>query len=140
MVPCQWGSNFHCEEISWLILMKGYVDMNFIFEWSTRYLTTLTLPVCWSLCCLWAHGWVTVSASLPWGRFCPYLGWRVTSSHLSVPLPLCSIIVTWLLKDNLGFCQLWLIKKATWTIWQVPTLEYEKKSLTFHSYVKWHGV
>ena len=67
-------------------------------------LSLLTLPVCWSLWDFWAHGWVTVSASLPCGRFCPYLGWGVTSSHLSVSLPLCSIIVMWLLKANLGFC------------------------------------
>ena len=68
----------------------------------------LTLGVCWGLCGLWTHGWVTVSASLPCGRFCPCLGWGVTSSHLSVSLPLCSIIiiVTWLLKYNLGFCKL----------------------------------
>ena len=66
----------------------------------------LTLPVCWSLCGLQAHGLVTVSASLPFGRFCPYLRWGFTPSHLSVSLPLCSIIiiVTWLLTDNLGFC------------------------------------
>ena len=25
-------------------------------------------------------------------------------ANLSLSLPLCSIIVTWLLKDNLGFC------------------------------------
>ena len=46
----------------------------------------LTLSVCWSLCDFWAHGWVTVSASLPCGRFCPYLGWGVTSSHLFGPI------------------------------------------------------
>ena len=33
-----------------------------------------------------------------------YLGWVVTSTHLSVPLLLRSIIVMQLLKDNLGFC------------------------------------
>ena len=66
----------------------------------------LTLRVCWSLCGLQARGRVMVRVSLPCGRFCPYLGWpwAVTSSHLSVPVPLCSVIVTWLLKDNLGFC------------------------------------
>ena len=48
-----------------------------------------------------APGWVTVSASLPCGRFFHYLGCGVTPSHLSVPLPLCSIIIVmWLLKDN----------------------------------------
>ena len=46
----------------------------------------LTLPVCWSLFEFWAHGWVTVSASLPCGRFCPYLGWGVTSRHLFGPI------------------------------------------------------
>ena len=47
-----------------------------------------------------------VSASLSSGRFCPYLGWGVTSSHLSVLLPLCTIriILMWLLKDNERFC------------------------------------
>ena len=49
-------------------------------------------------------GLQSCSASLPYGRFCPYLSWRVISSHLSVSLPLCSIIVTWFLADNLGFC------------------------------------
>ena len=72
--------------------------LNFLFS-------PLTLPVFWSLCGLQTCGWVTVSARLPCSRFCPYLGWGVTSSHLSVSLPLCSIIiVTWLLKYNLGFC------------------------------------
>ena len=73
--------------------------LNFLFS-------LLTLCVCWSLCGLQARGWVTVSASLPCGRFCPYLGWPggVTFNHLSVPVPLCSVIVTWLLKDNSGFC------------------------------------
>ena len=62
------------------------------------YLLNLALPVCCSLCGLLAHGWATVSASLPCGKFCPYLGWDVTPSHLLVALALC------VLKDNLGFC------------------------------------
>ena len=35
---------------------------------------------------LWAHSWVTVSASLPSGRFCLYLCLGLISTHLSVAL------------------------------------------------------
>ena len=42
-------------------------------------------------------------ASLPSGRFFPYLGWGLTSTHSLVLLPLHTIMMQ-LLKDNLGFC------------------------------------
>ena len=66
------------------------------------FVFSIDLPVYWSLCGLQTRDWVTVSASLPFGRFCPYLGWGVTSSHLSVSLPLCSIIPKINICNNVG--------------------------------------
>ena len=122
LLVASWTVNMQIVGEYYFILYFIYLLNFFVFSFDLN----LRVFVAHGLVGSWAYGWVTVSANFPCGRFCPYLGCGVTPSHLSVLLPVCSTIVTWFFKDNLGFCQLWLIKKATLTIWQVPTLEYEK--------------
>ena len=63
-------------------IVGEYYFILYLFICLIFLFSLLTLPVCWSLWGLQAHGWVTVNASLPCGRFCPYLGCGVTPSHL----------------------------------------------------------